>query len=251
LNGSGLATTDSFNSADTNLSTSGQYDPTKASTNGNVASLYGPVNLGNHQIKGNLYLGPTVNPSGIGSGGVTGYTRNDYNNCFPDVTLPPALMNPSPAPVVTNTYVFVVSGAYKISYGNLSIIVLPGVSVQLRVDATSFNPASIHVMASNGVSGTLILYQVAGTATLGGGVSVDSQIAGNFFYYGLPGVTSTACNGSSTFVGAIYAPEANLTLSGGGSANDFVGALVVKSLTMTGHWAIHFDENLLTAGPMR
>jgi hypothetical protein len=254
LNGGGaVLVTDSFNSADTNLSTNGQYDPTKASTNGNVASLYGPLNIGNYQIKGNLCLGPSVNPALIGPGSVTGTVRNDFNTCFPDVTLPWALVGPPPAPIVTNAYVFATSGAYKILNGNWPIIVLPGVSVQLRVDATSFNPANVHIMMDTytGISGTLSLYQVAGSVTLGGNVTVDSGYAGNFYYWGMTGVTSISCSGSSTFIGTIYAPEANVTLSGGSGANNYVGALIVRSLTMIGHFAVHFDERLPEYGPRR
>jgi hypothetical protein len=253
LNGGGaVLVTDSYNSADPNLSTNGQYIPSKASTNGNVASLYGPLNIGNHQINGNLYLGPSVNPALIGPGSVTGTVRNDFNTCFPDVTLPLALVNPPPAPIVTNAYVFAASGAYKILNGNWPIIVLPGRSVQLRVDATTFNPASIHIMMDTytGISGTLSLYQVAGSVTLGGNVLIDSQSAFNFFYWGI-GITSISCGGSSTFIGTIYAPDANVTLNGGGSTNDFFGALIVRSLTMTGHFAVHFDEVLREYGPRR
>ncbi|HTL16477.1 MAG TPA: hypothetical protein VL793_04525, partial [Patescibacteria group bacterium] len=51
MNGNGLVA-DSFNSSNPSLSTAGQYDPTKTSTNGNVASEYGPVDFGNHNISG-------------------------------------------------------------------------------------------------------------------------------------------------------------------------------------------------------
>jgi hypothetical protein len=57
--------------------------------------------------------------------------------------------------------------------------------------------------------------------------------------------------GSSTFYGAIYAPEADVTLNGGGSANNFCGALVAKTITMKGHYNIHFDQALLQYGPKR
>jgi hypothetical protein len=251
MSGTGLAT-DSFNSTDPNLSSNGQYVASKTSTNGNVASLFGPVNLGNHVIVGNLYLGPTATGS-IGPGTVTGSIRNDFNTCFPDVTLPWLLTNPPPAPVVTNAYVFTASGAYKISNGNWPIIVYPGVTARLRVDATTFNPAMVHIMVdtNSGISGSLNVYQASGSMTLSGLMTVDSQSAWSFSYWGMPGVTNITCSGSSTFVGTIYAPEANLTLIGGGAANNSVGALVAKSLTLLSHWAIHFDESLLEYGPKR
>jgi hypothetical protein len=244
---SGLVT-DSFNSANTNLSTNGKYDPTKASTNGNVAIRYGPVNLGNHVIAGNLYLGPMVDPSWVGPGSVIGEIRTDYNTCFPDATLPAGI--PMPSPIRTNCYYFTSSGYYYLTFGNWPIVVLPGINVQVRVDTTTFNPAFIHVMASSDISGVLSLYQVSGSATWGN-VTVDSQDVCDFRYYGLPGVTSVMLGGMTNFAGTIYAPWADFTLNGGGSTNDFAGAIIAKTFTMKGHWVVHFDENLLTAGPMR
>ena len=250
MNGNGIAS-DSYDSSNPLMSSNGLYSPSIASSNGNVASVFGPVNLGNHTIAGNLSLGPEVSSTSIGPGSVTGQTYTDFNVSFPDAQLPPVLSNAPPASMTNGMYVFNQSGAWSISSGTAPIVVMPGVSVQLRVDATTFNPGAINIATTNGISGTLSLYQVSGTATLNGNTYVASQCAQNFYYYGLPGVTSITCSGSSTFVGAIYAPEANMTLSGGGSSNDFMGALVVKSLTLNGHYNIHFDQALLQYGPKR
>src|SRR5207248_6096617 len=82
--GNGLAT-DSFDSANASLSTNGHYDAAKASTNGNVASLYGTVDLGGHTINGSVFLGPTAT---FGGGTVTGTVHNDLNVDFPQVVMP-------------------------------------------------------------------------------------------------------------------------------------------------------------------
>ena len=244
---------DSYDSSNPLLSTNGQYDPTLATTNGDVASVYGPVNLAQHIVAGNLSLGPSIDPSTIGPGQVLGQTFTDFNVSFPDAELPSTLTNPPAASMDTNgTYTFASSGAWKISSSSAPINVLPGANVQLRCDATAFNPAMIHVIqSSNGISGTLNLYQVSGTCNLSGSVTVDSQCAQNFYYWGLPGVTSINYGGSSTYYGAIYAPEADLTLNGGGSANNFCGAIVAKTITLKGHYLIHFDQALLQWGPKR
>jgi hypothetical protein len=252
LSGNGVAS-DSFNSGKTNLSTNGQYDPTKASTNGNVASVYGPVNLGNHTIDGSFAVGPEVNPNTIGSGQVTGQIYTDFNVSFPPAQLPTNVTwVPQGTVNVSNTasYDFSASGTYSVSSGSTPIIVEPGVTATVRIDATSFSPDSVHIMSTNGISGTLIAYQVSGSMTLNGGVSVDSGRARNFYYYGLDGVTSIKMNGSSTFIGAIYAPNADMSLKGGGSAVNMVGSFIVKSLTMTGNYDFHYDEDLLTSGPI-
>ncbi len=251
MNGSGLAA-DSFNSSNPALSSNGQYDPTKTSTNGNVASVYGPVNFGNHNIAGSLYLGPGVTTYVVTPGQVSGSIYTDFNVSFPDVVLPDTTWQAATGMTVkkTTTYDFTTSGDYYITTSG-DIIVEPGVSVRIRMDATSFSPANIHVVSTNGVSGSLTIYQVSGTVDMSGNVTVDSGRARNFYYYGLPGVTSVTYGGTSTFVGVIYAPEADLTLNGGGTAINMVGSSVTKSITMNGHYMFHFDEDLLSSGPTR
>jgi hypothetical protein len=261
MNGNGLAS-DSFNSSNPALSTNGQYDPSKTSTNGSVASVYGPVDFGNHSIAGSLDLGASAT-STVSSSQVSGSINNDFNVSFPDVVLPTTSWIPEATTLVggitiagitvggTPTYDFTTSGDYYIS-GSSDIQVEPGVTVRVRVDATTFNPSNIHILSTNGISGTLIVYQVSGSASMSGNVTVDSGRARNFYYYGLPGVTSITYGGNSSFIGVVYAPEANLTLNGGGSNNGLIGASITKSINaMNGHYNFHFDEDLLSAGPSR
>ena len=264
MNGSGLAS-DSFNSSDPALSTGGQYDPSKTSSDGNVASVYGPVDLGNHNIAGSLFLGPSA-ASTVSSSQVSGQIHTDFNVSFPDAVLPSTAWLPAPTAIVggltvtvggitttiggTTVYDFTSSGDYYLS-GSNDILVEPGVTVRVRVDSTSFNPANIHILSTNGISGTLAIYQVSGTATMNGNLNVDSGRARNFWYYGLPGVTSITYGGNSSFTGVVYAPEANLTLNGGGNNIGFMGASITKTITMNGHYNFHFDEDLLASGPSR
>jgi hypothetical protein len=265
MNGNGVAA-DSFNSSNPTLSTNGQYDATKTSTNGSVASVYGPVAFGNHSIQGSLYLGPSAS-STVPSSQVSGSIKTDFNGSFPDVVLPTTSWLPGTIANVggitttiagitttiggTPMYDFTTSGDYYIN-SSTNIQVEAGVTVRLRVDVANFNPGNIHVVSTNGTSGTLILYQVSGTSTMNGNVTVDSGRARNFYYYGLPGVTNITYGGTSMFVGAIYAPEANLTLNGGGNNNGIVGSSLTKSIiAMNGHYNFHFDEDLLSAGPSK
>jgi hypothetical protein len=254
MNGNGLAA-NSFNSSNPALSTNGQYDSSKTSTNGNVASVYGPVSFGNHNIAGNLYLGPTAT-SGVGAGQVSGQIYTDFNVSFPDVVLPTTTWLPASTGILGGLlsgivgYDFTTSGDYSVTSAG-SIQVEPGVTVRVRVDTANFNPGSIHIVSSNGVSGTLIVYQVSGSASMSGNVTVDSGRARNFWYFGLPAVTSVTYGGTSSFIGVMYAPEADLTLNGGGNNNGLIGASITKSITMNGHYNFHFDEDLLSVGPSR
>jgi hypothetical protein len=255
MDGDGLAS-NSFDSSKTNLSTDGHYDPSKTSTNGNVASVNGPVDFGNHSIAGNLYLGPDVVNSSVSSSQVSGQIYNDFNVSFPDAELPATLWSAAPIPtMVAGSMVqnFTSSGDYFTADSNDNILVQPGVTVRLRVDATSFSPNDVHILETNGVSGTLIIYQVSGSCNLRGSNSpdVDSGRARNFWYYGLPGVTSITYGGNSSFTGVIYAPGADLKLNGGGANIGLIGSSITKTIAMNGHYDFHFDEDLLTSGPSR
>ena len=246
MNGNSVAT-DSWNSHDPNLSNNGAYTSSKTSTNGSVASVQGIVNIGQHTIDGNLYLGPTATYTS-GSNQVTGTIYNDYNVQFPNAVLPTASWLPAVA--VSGAYDFTVSGNYVVT-DSKNITVEPGVTVTLKLTATSFNPSSITVNGGLTNSGTLTMYQVSGTASMSGNSAPGVTRPQNFYYYGLPGVTSVTLGGNSTFIGVIYAPEASLTLNGGGNANNLEGAAIVNTVTLNGHYDFHYDESLATNGPSR
>ncbi|HTL58486.1 MAG TPA: hypothetical protein VL361_22555 [Candidatus Limnocylindrales bacterium] len=249
--------TDSFNSTLGTLSNNGQYDPTKTSTNGDLASIAGIVNVGNADINGSVLLGPGASETQLKNGTVTGGITNDFNVEFPDVILPsgtPLAAAPLIVPLVTNSvsydYAFFISGYYSIADLKANIYVAPGVNVNLLLtgDATA---DSIRVgSGGTNTSGSLTIYMDGPTFTLTGTDIVDSGNALNFSYYGTTNNTTVKLGGNGTFTGTVYAPEADFTMGGGGTTPyDFVGAGVVKSATLNGHFRFHYDENLTRGGP--
>jgi hypothetical protein len=59
-------------------------------------------------------------------------------------------------------------------------------------------------------------------------------------------------NGVGGYTGTIYAPSADFSFGGGGSGTyDFVGSVVSRTATMNGKTQFHYDEALLTKGPVR
>lgn len=275
FNGNGIAT-DSFNSHDSNLSTNGQYWAGHTSTNGNVASEYGLVDLGQHTIDGSLYLGPTADYSS-GTNQVLGTIFTDYNVQFPDVSVPtndangvtiPWQTAPITTIYVTNTttkghtttvtvtsttaHDFTTSGYYIINDSD-AIIVEPGVTVNLDVKGLSFSPSAIQIHGGTANSGTAYVYLDGPTSVgIAGNTAIDaSNRPENLWYFGLPSLTSVTYSGDSTFVGVIYAPEADLTLNGGGGNIGLIGASTTKTVTMNGHYNFHYDEWLSTLSPSR
>jgi hypothetical protein len=245
--------TDSFNSALTNLSTDGRYDAAKTSTNGDLASIAGIVNVGNANINGSVLLGPTASDSILANGSVTGGTSQDFNFEFEDVVLPQVTFLPAVSiPTVINGITY----QYVLLPGNWSINNLSGnVFVPSNVVATikltgNASPGAIQIEGSDVSSGKLTIYMDGPSFSLNGTSTVDSGNPLNLAYYGTTNNTSISLGGNAAFTGTIYAPEADISMGGGGSSTyDFVGAVIGNTITMNGHFKFHFDENLLTSGP--
>src|SRR6266851_3783403 len=137
-------------------------------------------------------------------------------------------------------------GNYQLSTLNGSIYV-QGKAVLLVTSSAA--PTSITI--ADGKS--LQLYNQAASFDLAGNVVLNGNgLASQFGYWGLPGNTSVSMHGNAGFTGTIYAPDASLTLGGGGNnTQDFFGAAVANTITMDGHFNFHYDEALETTGPYR
>lgn len=264
LAGNGV-TVNSFNSADPNLSTNGRYDSSKTSTNGDVASVNGIVNVANAQVYGDVLLGPTGTDSISANGLVTGNTYNDFNINLEDVVVPQtnwgtAWMQGVPVTIdgVSYQYVFDAGGlgvnrggyyAMPTLASGANVYIGTNTQVTLLINGNA-SPGAIRVAGSGSTAGQLTLYMNGASFTLGGASTIDSQNALGFAYYGTTNNTKIDMGGNASFTGTIYAPEAQFKLGGGGNSTyDCVGAIVVGSAVVNGHFNFHFDENLITAGP--
>ena len=265
---------DSYNSTDPAHNTGGVYDPLKRMAGGDVVSTDGFINVGGANIYGHVRTAPWGTLSaGQGNGRVgdletnwparsgieTNWYSNDLNLDFPDVGEP---FNPATgfSPMfysASNTFLLG-NGDYVIS-GNLTLqngqtLYAAGNArlwVQGNVDGHSGNPGSYIGVATNG-SIAMYVGTITGQVVSAAFYNVNSHgNATNFNYYGLPSNKSMTWGGNDSYVGTVYAPEAALTLTGGGTTrtNDFQGSCVASSLTMGGHFNFHFDENLKASGP--
>jgi hypothetical protein len=272
LGGNGMFT-DSFNSLNPSQSDNGRYpigfSPPRTSTNGDVASVLGLVNVANSAINGQLLLGPTATDSISSNGQVTGGVTNDFNYEFEDVVMPSTNWLP---PITTNmtiastigtnivsasyTYVFGRgaaypngSGYYVVSGGPGSIYV-SNVNVTLKITGSAA-PQYV-VVDGAGTNSTLTIYMDGPSFSITGASSVDGGLASSLSYYGTTNNTSITFGGNASFTGTIYAPEADFKENGGGSSTyNFVGAAVIRSANVTGHFNFHYDEALTTTGPKR
>lgn len=265
--------TDSFDSTDPDYSTNGRYDPNKTKDNGDVAtnsSLIDSLNVWNAEIYGKASTGPggtvLVGPNGsIGSkawhdagkkGIEPGWATDDMNVNFPDVRPPftGGAFTPTSGNFGGTNYTYLITtGNWQLSNLNLSgqnKALVIGHAVLYVTGNVSVSGQSYIQIATNS---SLQLYVGGPTASIGGqGVINTPGNATNFFYYGLPSNTSLSFSGNAAFTGAIYAPQADFTLGGGGRDDyDFVGASVTSTVKMNGHFKFHYDENLGKTGPRR
>ncbi len=177
----------------------------------------------------------------LGNGSIKNYTYPIFS-----YTLTSATSNT----VATATYydiLITAPGNYQLA--NLSGSVYVSADVALYVTTT----LNISSMTIKSPSGRLALYSSAASVALAGNNSANSDgTADSFSFWGMPQVTSISFSGNASFTGTIYAPNASLTLNGGGNNTiDFIGASVTRTATLNGHFNFHYDEALRLIGPSR
>jgi hypothetical protein len=93
---------------------------------------------------------------------------------------------------------------------------------------------------------------VKGNVDISGGGLLNSNSPLNFQLYGCdhPAGTTGSINikGGGGLNAAVYAPDYNITMSGGGSADSIFGSFVGNKITMAGGQAVHYDEALADGG---
>jgi hypothetical protein len=263
LNGNNVAL-DSFDSTDPTASTNGVYISSKRKANGSIASNAGVTNIinsGNADIFGNVATGPggtvATGPNGkIGDfawqadssahGIQAGKSADDMNVAMPDITLP-FTVGAAP-PNGTGDYasygsVISASGDWQISTLSKSLVVRSNVHARLLVSSSINLTGQDKIVIEPG--GTLELYMDGPSAKFTGqGIINQNSYATNFTYWGTPSNTSVQISGQAELTGTIYAPSADVQISGGGGDSSFVGAVVANTVRLNGNYLFHYDESL-------
>jgi hypothetical protein len=260
-------TVDSYDSADPLHSTNGFYYPPTRKAGADINSTEGFVNIQNAEIHGKLRTGPEGAYSIInGSVGdlsfntpgqiQQGWYESDFNADFKDV-MPPYdsgldvttisagntktnflgsgdFYHSGDFEMSQNEYLYVAGPARYYVTGNFTmksqngcaIIIAPGASLKLYVGT----------LGGPDVAADLTQVNTAGNAS-------------TFMFFGLPSTKTINWVGNNTYMGTVYAPQAVLSLGGGGASYyDYQGAIVCLSVSMNGHFNVHYDENLKRIG---
>ena len=199
------------------------------------------------------YPGPqpglTTNYNGGGKK-ITGYSyATSFNYTYPAV----AYSYPAPAYTynLTQTTTLYTTNHYDniLQSGDYYASSLSG-TVYVNGQARLVLPNGLSMSGNDqfvlGPLGSVSIYAGGSSITIGGnGVLNPNGFAGNFIVYCAPTVTSFTLNGNGEFTGVLVAPNADVTMNGGGNSDqDFIGALMVNSVRMNGHFKFHYDEAL-------
>jgi hypothetical protein len=265
--------TDSYDSGNPSCSTSGRYDIVKSLYHGDLianGTITNPLDVANLTVAGRLQVGPLASTTHIGPQGKVGdftwiysasygiqpgHWDTNANVFLPDVVLPSGSsgwLPPMGGTVggVFYNFVFTNRGDYWMPIGNFSgkvLVAASGVRLRLSGDI-NFTGTDGILLTSNA---SLVIYMNGPVANFGGNGIINPGTPTNFLYFGTPKNTALTIGGNGETTGAFYAPHADVTLQGGGAGDqELSGAVVGRSIRMTGHYNIHRDE-ALARGPWK
>lgn len=255
---------DSFDSTDPAHSDSnGSYDPNERKAGATVATNLGiedAVSVGNADIYGRVATGIGGNldvlKNGVvgstawhdtgGLGVEPGYASSDADLPFPPIDAP--VMGKAPPVVTSGSTVTLMLGSDVYEVGSLTG------EIEVSGTATLIVRTEFSISGKNAIriapGGHLNLYVYASTAKFGTG-SYNYENGGkaqNLRYFGMPSNKAIEFNGSSSFVGVVYAPEAIVSMNGGGVGVNFMGSLMADTVQLNGSYAFHYDEGLEKLG---
>jgi hypothetical protein len=256
---------DSYDSRDNSKSTNGGYDVAKRQEHGDVGTNGTVINAGNAHIYGNAYTnGGTV----FDSSNVTGDISSDFYQEVLPVSRPNTLPDISTPLSITGTATIDARAGAPSNY-QFSTVSLSGQNT-LRIRGSADGSATYcQIVVTGDISlsgqaqiildrGVFVRCFVVGDADITGKGFLNPNSALALQLYGVdrpknadgspasPGRMKIAGNGG--FCGAVYAPNYDIEMKGGGNTDSIFGAFVANTVTMTGVQSVHYDEALSEGG---
>ena len=253
---------DSYDSNDPNKSTNGLYDPAKQQQNGDIATDGQLIEAGNAHIYGDV----ATNAGTVTGVANNGHAANRFLSGTDSVGAPSwSVVNPTVTNVTNTTTITAdsTSGSTASRY-QLSSISLNSKQVLTIAGNPDGSPSYVEIYVTGDIS-------VSGTAqiVLGAGVKAKIYFAGNVDVSGngilntnsepsdlqMYGIAPTdgsdkhvSLGGNGEIMAAVYAPNHDVTVNGGGTNGHVFGSVIGKTVTMTGVTNLHYDEALNGTG---
>ncbi len=260
-------------------STSVQVDSISVSN----ANIYGYAAIGSSSLSG-ISVGPNglVGPYGTPNGTIdTTHVTYDFTTSFPDATAPTtsgytiaaisgatSLPRAGDTPAADGKYYYSVP-SISLS-GNGSTLNIGGAAASnVVLVVTGSTGSSVSVSGKGGIDiakGSTLAMYTAGDVSIGGNGIINGSYdpsetlsatnAPNqpsaFQVYGTRSAGDVTSNGeqnisiagNGVLSGVVYAPNANISLTGGGNNGQVLGAMVGNNVTVTGNSVFHYDESL-------
>jgi hypothetical protein len=283
LNGQNVRT-DSFDSGDPLYNDGfGHYTnvPGKWKAGGDIVcndTITNFNNIGNANIFGKVSTGPYGTPE-IGPVGMIGdeawqsdpansgkiqpgWATTNTGVHFPSAVLPIASWIAVSRQPFTDTNGIVWDYYFNGTGTNHNYAIFPGgdfkgqIYIEGTVRVLVQTPSKINLSGADRIqladNAKLELYADCATASLGGSGVLNAGVASQFYFFGTDRNTRLLYGGNAAFTGVLYAPNAALTIGGGGGIQiDFSGSIVARSIKLNGNFTFHFDENVRRVGPWR
>lgn len=250
---------------DSYFSANGAYDPTNnRNDGGSVASTSVEVDsvvIQNADVLGYVSTGG-AQPKVGAQGSITGFSTpsgqkidptrvaRDFYAEFPDVTTP----STAGATTTITSWTLGSSGTETV-YHFHDFYVPNGYAFTISGDVTMVLDDDLKVRGSIYVpDGSKLTIYVDDEMDIGGNgiVNINGKPE-NLQIYGTNQSTSNLqsmdLHGNGALAAIIYAPNANLSLKGGGGSGVFYGAAVAHNITINGNYDFHYDESLKDFAP--
>ncbi len=240
---------------------------TNSTSNGglsvNNADIYGAVATGGGQ--------PVVGPTGsiLGATSPPSLTNNidpsrvrtDFSYNIPDAVAPagPAtslgavnttllLPRPGDLPGANGRYLY---QATDINLNNQTLTIAGPVDLVVSGNV-SVGGGSGSIVVSAGTTPALALYAAGNLSISGNGAANATNAPPRMTFYGTRtqaevatlGAQQFDLRGNASYVGLVYAPNADVQLRGGGTSGRFDGAVIGRSVTFNGNYDFHYDIQL-------
>jgi hypothetical protein len=256
---------DSYDSRDPAKSTNGLYDENKRQRNGSIATDGNLIEAGNAHVYGDV---STNSGTVTGVANVTGVVRTDFYQepipigepVWPSINPTTSSINGS-ATLTASAVQGSASSRYRltsISTSGTQTLTIAGspdgspTYVEIYVTGDISVTGNSQIVLGDGVNAKI--YFRGNVDIAGKGLVNPSNQPESLLLYGVqpvnPGQVPQHVNlgGNGQITAAVYAPDYDVTVNGGGNTGHVFGSVIGKSVVMTGVTNLHYDEALASSG---